>query len=318
MDKQTSVNFPEMTMDESKELFGNQDKNIKMLMQVYETEIVLRGDQLIIDSSDEQLVHQIESTLLSLLEMIRDAQTIDERDVIYLSKLVKSNQQKKAADLTARPLGRTAQGKLIFPKTLGQKKFVEAMRSFELVFAIGPAGTGKTYLSVVYAVQLLKHGDVKKIILTRPAVEAGESLGFLPGDMKEKVDPYLRPLYDSLHDLLGVDQVNKLMEKGIIEIAPLAYMRGRTLEDAFVILDEAQNTTNAQMKMFLTRMGFHSKMVVTGDVTQIDLKFGSSGLITAKRVLDSIKELKFVELTSLDVVRHPLVQKIIDTYQEKE
>jgi len=307
-----------MTMDESKELFGNQDKNIKMLMQVYETEIILRGDQLIIDSSDEQLIRQIEATLLSLLEMIRDSQSIDERDVIYLSKLVKSNQQKKAADLTARPLGRTAQGKLIFPKTLGQKKFVEAMRSFELVFAIGPAGTGKTYLAVVYAVQLLKHGDVKKIILTRPVVEAGESLGFLPGDMKEKVDPYLRPLYDSLHDLLGVDQVNKLMEKGIIEIAPLAYMRGRTLEDAFIILDEAQNTTNAQMKMFLTRMGFHSKMVVTGDITQIDLKFGSSGLITAKHVLDSIKELKFVELTSLDVVRHPLVQKIIDTYQEKE
>jgi len=315
---QTSVHFPEMTMDESKELFGNQDKNIKILMKVYETEIILRGDQLIIESNDDQLIHQIEATLLSLLEMIRDSQSIDERDVIYLSKLVKSNQQKKAADLTARPLGRTVQGKLIFPKTLGQKKFVEAMRSFELVFAIGPAGTGKTYLSVVYAVQLLKHGDVKKIILTRPVVEAGESLGFLPGDMKEKVDPYLRPLYDSLHDLLGVDQVNKLMEKGIIEIAPLAYMRGRTLEDAFIILDEAQNTTNAQMKMFLTRMGFHSKMVITGDITQIDLKFGSSGLITAKRILESIKELKFVELSSLDVVRHPLVQKIIDTYQEKE
>ncbi len=318
MDKHTILHFPEMTMDESKELFGNQDKNLKILMHVYETEIIVKEDQLIINSIDDQLVHQIEATMLSLLEMIRASQTIDERDVIYLTKLVKSNQQKKVADLTARPLGRTAQGKLIFPKTLGQKKFVEAMRSFELVFAIGPAGTGKTYLSVVYAVQLLKHGDIKKIILTRPVVEAGESLGFLPGDMKEKVDPYLRPLYDSLHDLLGVDQVNKLMEKGIIEIAPLAYMRGRTLEDAFIILDEAQNTTNIQMKMFLTRMGFHSKMVVTGDVTQIDLKYGSSGLITAKKVLDSIKELKFVELTSLDVVRHPLVQKIIDTYQEKE
>lgn len=318
MDKQCFFPLPAMSMEESKELFGQQDKNIAILSQVFDTELVLRNDTLIIGSEDETLCRQILATLESLLAMIRDAQSIDERDVIYLSKLIKSKKAVRTGDLTAKPIGRTAAGKLIFPKTMGQKQFVDAMHKHDIVFAIGPAGTGKTYLSVVYAVQLLRQGDVKKIILTRPAVEAGENLGFLPGDLKEKVDPYLRPLYDSLHDMLGVEQVDKYLEKGIIEIAPLAYMRGRTLEDAFIILDEAQNTTNVQMKMFLTRMGFHSKMVVTGDVTQVDLKTGNSGLIVAHALLKEIKELCFVELTSLDVVRHPLVQKIIDRYKECE
>lgn len=318
MDQQFSFPLPEMSMEESKELCGQQDKNIAILSQVFDTELVLRLDTIIIGSEDKELCRQILSTLESLLSILRAGQNIDERDVIYLSKLIKSKKTLKAGELTATSLGRNVAGKLIFPKTLGQKEYVEAMRKHDIVFAIGPAGTGKTYLAVVYAVQLLKAGDVRKIILTRPAVEAGENLGFLPGDLKEKVDPYLRPLYDSLHDMLGVELVDKYIEKGIIEIAPLAYMRGRTLEDAFIILDEAQNTTNVQMKMFLTRMGFHSKMVINGDVTQVDLKFGNSGLISANTILKEIKELCFVELSSLDVVRHPLVQKIIERYKECE
>jgi phosphate starvation-inducible PhoH-like protein len=307
-----------MSMEESKELFGHHDKNIAILSQVFDVELVLRAENIIIGSDDETLCGQILSTLESLLSILRSGQSVDERDVIYLTKLIKSKKQLRNGELTATSLGRTFAGKLIFPKTLGQKQFVDAMHKYDIVFAIGPAGTGKTYLAVVYAVQLLKQGEIRKIILTRPAVEAGENLGFLPGDLKEKVDPYLRPLYDSLHDLLGVELVQKYIEKGVIEIAPLAYMRGRTLEDAFIILDEAQNTTNVQMKMFLTRMGFHSKMVVNGDVTQVDLKYGNSGLIVAHSILKEIKELCFVELTSLDVVRHPLVQRIIDRYKECE
>src|SRR5690606_36467155 len=202
-------------------------------------------------------------------------------------------------------------------KTLGQKKYVAAIKKHDLVFGIGPAGTGKTYLAVVMAVHALKNGHVKRIILTRPAVEAGESLGFLPGDLKEKVDPYLRPLYDALNDVLGAEHTLRLIERETIEIAPLAYMRGRTLDDAFVILDEAQNTTPEQMKMFLTRLGFGSKMVITGDITQIDLPKGiKSGLQIADKLLTSIKDISFIYLTQTDVVRHPLVQKIIDAYEK--
>lgn len=207
---------------------------------------------------------------------------------------------------------------MIYPKTLGQKDYYFALKNNDVVFGIGPAGTGKTYLAVVFAVDALKNNVVKKIVLTRPAVEAGENLGFLPGDLKEKVDPYLRPLYDALHDMLGVEQTERLIEKGVIEIAPLAYMRGRTLEDAYVILDEAQNTTDNQMKMFLTRLGFNSKMIITGDVTQIDLPRGvESGLIKALRILKGVKGISFVELTALDVVRHPVVQRIIERYEGK-
>ena len=210
-------------------------------------------------------------------------------------------------------------GKLIYPKTIGQRNLFCCMCKSEIVFASGVAGTGKTYLAVVYAATLLKKGEIRKIVLTRPAVEAGENLGFLPGDLKEKVDPYLRPLYDALYDVLGKEQVEKLLEKEIIEIAPLAYMRGRTLDNAFIILDEAQNTTRAQMKMFLTRMGYHSRIVITGDVSQIDLiRKKDSGLVNAKAILDGIEGISFVELTSLDVVRHPLVQKIIERYDREE
>ncbi|MBR2067471.1 MAG: PhoH family protein, partial [Solobacterium sp.] len=219
---------------------------------------------------------------------------------------------------TKKFVGRTLAGKAIYPKTDGQYAFVEAMEKKTIVFAIGPAGTGKTYLAVIFAVNALKKGDVKRIVLTRPAVEAGENLGFLPGDLKEKVDPYLTPLYDALNDMLGREQVEKLIEKGTIEIAPLAYMRGRTLNDSFVILDEAQNTTTSQMKMFLTRLGFHSHMVITGDITQIDLhKNISSGLQEASCILKGIEDIEVLELTSDDVVRHPLVQKIIERYEDK-
>ena len=214
-------------------------------------------------------------------------------------------------------IGRTLTGKAIAPKTKGQYSFVKAVEDNAIVFAIGPAGTGKTYLAVIRAVSAMKKGEVKRIVLTRPAVEAGESLGFLPGDLKEKVDPYLTPLYDALHDMLGVEQTEKLIEKRTIEIAPLAYMRGRTLDDSFVILDEAQNTTPAQMKMFLTRLGFNSKMVITGDNTQIDLKTGTkSGLDDAANILKDIEGIKIIHLTSDDVVRNPLVQKIIERYSK--
>ena len=214
-------------------------------------------------------------------------------------------------------IGRTLTGKAVAPKTRGQYQFVKAMEYSPIVFAIGPAGTGKTFLAVIKAVSELKKGNVKRIVLTRPAVEAGENLGFLPGDMKEKVDPYLTPLYDALHDMLGLEKTEALLERGTIEIAPLAYMRGRTLDDSFVILDEAQNTTGAQMKMFLTRLGFHSRMVITGDVTQLDLKKGEqSGLIEASTILRGIDEISIIELTSDDVVRHPLVQKIVERYSQ--
>ena len=214
-------------------------------------------------------------------------------------------------------IGRTLTGKAIAPKTKGQYSFVKAVEDNAIVFAIGPAGTGKTYLAVIRAVSAMKKGEVKRIVLTRPAVEAGESLGFLPGDLKEKVDPYLTPLYDALHDMLGVEQTEKLIEKRTIEIAPLAYMRGRTLDDSFVILDEAQNTTPAQMKMFLTRLGFNSKMVITGDNTQIDLKTGTkSGLDDVANILKDIEGIKIIHLTSDDVVRNPLVQKIIERYSK--
>ena len=241
------------------------------------------------------------------------------RDIEYACRLAKLNRLQELSTTYQKAIGKTVNGKLIYPKTIGQRHLFKCMCNSEIVFATGVAGTGKTYLAVVYAADLLKKGEIRKIILTRPAVEAGENLGFLPGDLKEKVDPYLRPLYDALYDTLGQEQVEKLLEKEVIEIAPLAYMRGRTLDNAFIILDEAQNTTRAQMKMFLTRMGFHSRIVITGDVTQIDLiKKRDSGLLNAKHLLSGIEGISFVELTSLDVVRNPLVQKIIERYEQEE
>ena len=242
-------------------LSGVKDENLEVLEDHFQVEISLRGDEMSIVGSQQQ-IEKTKKVIYSLLKLIVSGVSISRRDVIYAQKLVEKDKLDQLSELYHIKIARTYNGKLIYPKTLGQKSYYYALKNNDVVFGIGPAGTGKTYLAVVFAVAALKNNEVKKIILTRPAVEAGENLGFLPGDLKEKVDPYLRPLYDALYDMLGVEQTEKLMEKGVIEIAPLAYMRGRTLEDAYVILDEAQNTTDNQMKMFLTRLGFRSKMEI--------------------------------------------------------
>ncbi|WP_430785190.1 PhoH family protein [Virgibacillus flavescens] len=302
--------------NEALSLFGTNDKNLKQIEDKLDVSIVTRGEKVSVSGTEES-IGLAQEILLSLLTIIQKGLTIAERDVVYAIELAKEGKINQFETLFEDEITKNVKGKPIRVKTLGQKKYIAAIKTNDLVFGIGPAGTGKTYLAVVMAVHALKNGMVKKIILTRPAVEAGESLGFLPGDLKEKVDPYLRPLYDALHDVLGVEQTVRLIERETIEIAPLAYMRGRTLDDAFVILDEAQNTTPAQMKMFLTRLGFGSKMVVTGDVTQVDLPKGvNSGLRSADQLLTSVKGIKFIHLTGTDVVRHPLVQRIIEAYDK--
>ena len=294
-------------------LSGVKDENLEVLEDHFQVEISLRGDEMSIVGSQQQ-IEKTKKVIYSLLKLIVSGVSISRRDVIYAQKLVEKDKLDQLSELYHIKIARTYNGKLIYPKTLGQKSYYYALKNNDVVFGIGPAGTGKTYLAVVFAVAALKNNEVKKIIL-RPAVEAGENLGFLPGDLKEKVDPYLRPLYDALYDMLGVEQTEKLMEKGVIEIAPLAYMRGRTLEDAYVILDEAQNTTDNQMKMFLTRLGFRSKMIVTGDISQIDLpRNTTSGLIRALDILEGVKGISFIHLSAMDVVRHPVVQRIIERY----
>lgn len=306
------------TMDEISRLFGRQEENIRLLEEAMQCELIVRGDEIVMDNTEEKN-QQVEDMIRTLLALVKQGKTISQRDIMYSLNLAKNHQLNMIDELYQIKIARTTNGKLIYPKTLGQKEYYQALKHNDVVFGIGPAGTGKTYLAVVFAVQALKNNEVQKIILTRPAVEAGESLGFLPGDLKEKVDPYLRPLYDALYDMLGQEKTERYIEKGIIEIAPLAYMRGRTLEDAYVILDEAQNTTDAQMKMFLTRLGFHSKMIITGDITQIDLPKGVvSGLKKALHILKDVKGIRFVYLTSLDVVRHPVVQRIIERYENDE
>ena len=295
-------------------LSGVKDENLEVLEDHFQVEISLRGDEMSIVGSQQQ-IEKTKKVIYSLLKLIVSGVSISRRDVIYAQKLVEKDKLDQLSELYHIKIARTYNGKLIYPKTLGQKSYYYALKNNDVVFGIGPAGTGKTYLAVVFAVAALKNNEVKKIILTRPAVEAGENLGFLPGDLKEKVDPYLRPLYDALYDMLGVEQTEKLMEKGVIEIAPLAYMRGRTLEDAYVILDEAQNTTDNQMKMFLTRLGFRSKMIVTGDISQIDLpRNTTSGLIRALDILEGVKGISIIHLSAMDVVRHPVVQRIIERY----
>ncbi|WP_078545568.1 PhoH family protein [Litchfieldia alkalitelluris] len=299
-------------------LFGNNDLHLKRIEDEMNVSIVTRGENLNI-SGDQKDVQVVEEILVHLLQVIRKGVTISERDVIYAIEMAKAGRLESFVNLYDEEIAKTSKGKSIRAKTLGQRQYVSSIRSRDLVFGIGPAGTGKTYIAVVMAVTALKDGKVNKIILTRPAVEAGESLGFLPGDLKEKVDPYLRPLYDALHDVLGTEHTERLIERGTIEIAPLAYMRGRTLDDAFVILDEAQNTTPAQMKMFLTRLGFGSKMVITGDISQVDLPKGiKSGLTAATEILRGIKGASFNFLEQSDVVRHPLVASIIQAYEEAE
>lgn len=313
-----TVILEDMNSTQAMSLIGTDDRNLEVLSDCFGKEIVFRDNTFTIKDCSESEAKQIQEVLMALYEVARKNQPVTEQDVIYACRLVARNENIRFDELSGMVIGRTLTGKAIAPKTKGQMSFVKAMHSHAVVFAIGPAGTGKTFLAVIEAVSALKRGDIKRIVLTRPAVEAGESLGFLPGDLKEKVDPYLTPLYDALHDMLGVEQTEKLIEKGTIEIAPLAYMRGRTLDDSFVILDEAQNTTPAQMKMFLTRLGFRSRMVITGDITQIDLRSGTeSGLINAARILDDVDEIRIVHLSSDDVVRHPLVQKIIERYERK-
>ena len=306
------------TIDETISVVGHHDKHLKIFEDYYNVEISLRGDQLYL-FGDEKKAEIIRQVLLTLVELHRKGKEITERDVLYA---IKMNEQHRLGELESLfderyKIIKTIQGKTIYAKTFNQKEYYRKIQDNDLVFGIGPAGTGKTYLAVVIGVALLKKNIVRKIILTRPVVEAGENLGFLPGDLKEKVDPYLRPLYDALYDVLGLEQTEKMIERGIIEIAPLAYMRGRTLEDAYIILDEAQNTTKQQMKMFLTRLGFNSKMVVTGDETQIDLpKPVKSGLKHAKEILSDVKGIEFVQFETVDVVRHTLVQKIIESYEK--
>ena len=300
-------------------LIGSSDRNLRILGECFGLQISYRDGVFIVPDADEEEAEMIRRVLMKLLQLVRSRKQVLDQDVIYACRQIGQNKDIDYEEMTAKVVGRTMSGKAIVPKTRGQLDFVKAMDENAIVFAIGPAGTGKTYLAVVKAVSALKKGDVKRIVLTRPAVEAGENLGFLPGDLKEKVDPYLTPLYDALHDTLGSEQTEKLMERGTIEIAPLAYMRGRTLNDAYVILDEAQNTTTAQMKMFLTRLGFHSHMIITGDSTQIDLSNNTvSGLVEAARILQDMRDIAILELTPDDVVRHPLVQKIIERYSQEQ
>lgn len=312
------VKLEEYSVAQLNNICGNHDENFKMIEEALKVEISLRGDELSLTGKDSESFEEAKRVVFALLKLVSKGINISRRDVIYALKLVKEDKLNRIDELYNVKITKTASGKMIYPKTLGQKEYYYALKKNDVVFGIGPAGTGKTYLAVVFAVDALKNNLVKKIVLTRPAVEAGENLGFLPGDLKEKVDPYLRPLYDALHDMLGVEQTERLIEKGIIEIAPLAYMRGCTLEDAYVILDEAQNTTDNQMKMFLTRLGFNSKMIITGDVTQIDLPRGvESGLIRAMNILNNVKGISFIHLTAMDVVRHPVVQRIIERYEGK-
>nr|WP_307202349.1 PhoH family protein [Paenibacillus harenae] len=309
-----SVKIPLGNAAEGLAVFGPQDKFLRLVQQQVESSISSREAEIVISGPPAE-VDSLEQLYQVLLGLIRGGYTPSERDVSYALDLARSMQAEELLDLFKAEITTTFKGKPIRVKTIGQRHYVKLIRKRDVVFGIGPAGTGKTYLAVVMAVAALKDGSAKRIVLTRPAVEAGENLGFLPGDLQEKVDPYLRPLYDALHDVLGPDQTVKALERGSIEIAPLAYMRGRTLDDSFIILDEAQNTTPEQMKMFLTRLGFGSKMVITGDVTQIDLPRGkNSGLIEARRILQGIEEIGFMMFAEQDVVRHSLVQKIIVAY----
>lgn len=299
-------------------LFGVNDAHLKVIERELNVSIVTRGETVHVSGAVET-VALVEKILQQLLVVIRKSISISERDVAYAIQLAQQGKIAQFEELYEEEIFKTAKGKSIRVKTMGQRRYIHAMKKNDIVFGIGPAGTGKTYLAVVMAVRALKQGYVKKIILTRPAVEAGENLGFLPGDLKEKVDPYLRPLYDALHDILGQEYTLRMMERGVIEIAPLAYMRGRTLDDSFVILDEAQNTTGAQIKMFLTRLGFSSKMVITGDPSQVDLPKGvKSGLSIAANILSGVSGLSFITLEQTDVVRHPLVQRIIEAYDKME
>lgn len=308
-----------VSADDIRNVFGQFDAYARKLEKDFNTVITIRQGEIHIEGSESE-VRMTKNVLNELLKLSGKGNTIEEQNVDYIMSLEKENNSALMDSISDSELiCHTVQGRPVKPKTLGQKTYVDAIRNKMIVFGIGPAGTGKTYLAMAMAITAFKNGEVNRIILTRPAIEAGEKLGFLPGDLQSKVDPYLRPLYDALYQIMGAETFQKNMEKGLIEVAPLAYMRGRTLDNAYIILDEAQNTTPAQMKMFLTRIGFGSKVVITGDKTQKDLSAGSvSGLDTAERVLKKIDDIGFIYLTSLDVVRHPLVQKIVKAYEDYE
>ncbi|MCF6461076.1 PhoH family protein [Clostridium sp. Cult3] len=300
------------------ELFGKLDENIKIIEKELNIEIILREGKLTI-IGDRLSAELGERLIQKLIEIISIQKKLTKQELRYTIQLILEGKEERVKDLLSETVCITAAGKAIKPKTLGQKRYIDGIKENDIVFGIGPAGTGKTYLAMAMAINSFKNKEVNRIILTRPAVEAGENLGFLPGDLQEKVDPYLRPIYDALFDILGFETYLKLMEKGLIEVAPLAYMRGRTLDSAYVILDEAQNTTNEQMKMFLTRLGYGSKAIITGDITQIDLPKGkTSGLVSASKILSHVDGIDFVYLTKYDIVRHPLVQKIIQAYDDYE
>ena len=299
-------------------IFGNCDQNVKLLENEFHVTAVCRGSLLKFTGEPkdvEAAVHAVDG----MVTLMQNHTPLEEQTVRYCISLARGGEEKRLRELNDDFVAVTAKGRPIHPKTLGQKEYLSAIRANSITFGVGPAGTGKTYLAVAMAVKAFKSKDVSRIILTRPAVEAGEKLGFLPGDLQSKIDPYLRPLYDALYQIMGADSFAKNMERGLIEVAPLAYMRGRTLDNAFIILDEAQNTTPAQMKMFLTRIGFGSKVIITGDQTQKDLPGGAaSGLDVAIKVLKKVDDIGFCYLTSSDVVRHPLVQKIVQAYDDYE
>ena len=305
-------------MENAVSLFGSFDENIRLIESEFSVTVLNRGSDLKI-SGEAENVAKATTAIERLLALINKGEALSDQNVRYVISLVKDGEEDKLMSLSGDCVCITSKGKPVKPKTLGQKKYVEAIRKNTIVLGAGPAGTGKTYLAVAMAVTAFRAKEVNRIILTRPAVEAGEKLGFLPGDLQQKVDPYLRPLYDALFDMLGAEAFALDQERGSIEVAPLAYMRGRTLDDSFIILDEAQNTTREQMKMFLTRLGFNSKMVVTGDVTQIDLPDGKrSGLTDAMRILRNVPDISINTFTEKDVVRHKLVQDIIKAYEKNE
>ena len=296
---------------------GDLDKNINHLMERLGTKIKIVDNSIEVNGENEDLAARVLGTMAKFIEASKKEVSINEID--YIINLARDHREAEVLDLHAKQIAYTADGKSLYPKTLGQKLYIDSIMENDIVFGTGPAGTGKTYLAVALAAHSLRNKQFERIILTRPAVEAGESLGFLPGDLQEKVDPYLRPIYDALFEILGAEKYTKYIEKGIIEIAPLAYMRGRTLDRSFIVLDEAQNTTPEQMKMFLTRLGYSSKMVITGDLTQTDLPRGKkSGLMHAINILKNTKGIGMVELQKVDIVRHPLVRRVIEAYENDD
>ena len=319
MEKNENAHIEHLNVDSPEQfigMFGIREENIPLFKEELGVDIFARGGEVTL-TGDPDKVALARLTLEKLQEIVLRGETVDRTRIRYAIELASEGQADRIGEIMRDVIAITYRGRQVKCKTLGQKQYVDAIKQNTATFAVGPAGTGKTYLAIAMAVVALKNKEIERIILTRPAVEAGEKLGFLPGDLAQKVDPYLRPLYDALHEMLGVDAYQRLLERGAVEVAPLAYMRGRTLNDAFIILDEAQNTTSEQMKMFLTRMGMGSKMVITGDVTQIDLPAGKrSGLVEALDVLKDVPDIGIVQLTHRDVVRHELVQAIVRAYEK--